>query len=463
MGFELVASLAATEDELFVDTVKASCECCVFIGRGWKHNMEGRRWLYFKEVKKDEQSVKLYFYPDYGQPYREVKDGTIYVECSWPKFLYGTNITGVRMEDQEKLFDEITEILYDNDVYIDSIDGGIDFRHFRVKKVDYSISFDAGSEKEKVELFKLIRKMYFPYHDVGMMEEEKYDYDSGSGLSFCHSSDSFDIVMYDKTAEVKKHDGDEIEENICRFEIRCKRILKEHKYSGTVQSLFEKRNIPLVNLLNKFRFDLDILPKEEYWKTIRDYLEEKKAAYKADKEKSKKKSPSYLSSNVDKIYAQLKYINKYGEEAARKKSHASYTIYRKCLELTNELKISILYNKIGKRMNILTKIYEHNDLPEVYKTAKGKLLRAHIESIKASDEAKSDENLPSKEAEISSYGWKGKTKSKRYGFRLGLDPFGRNGKTYKVSPDYRHCIQSLHNIDITIKSIHLKSLYHKRE
>lgn len=460
MGFELVASLATTEDELFVDTVKASCECCAFIGRGWKHNTEGRRWFYFKEVKKDGQSVKLYFYPDYGQPYREVKDGTIYVECSWPKFLYGTNITGVRMEDKEKLFDEITEILYDNDVYIDSIDGGIDFRHFRVKKVDYSISFDAGSEKEKVELFKLIRKMYFPYHDVGMMEEEKYDYDSDSGLSFCHSSDSFDIVMYDKEKEVQAHSGDVIKKYICRLEIRCKKPLKEHKDFGSIQSLFEKGNIPLVKLLNKFRFDLDILPKEEYWKTIRDYLEEKKAEYKADKDKSKKKYPSYLSSNVDKIYAHLKYINKYGEEAARNKS---YVLYRKCLELTNDLKISILYNKIFLRINILTKIYKHKDLPKVYKTTKGKLLRTHIDSIKASDKAKSDETLPSKEAEISSYGWKRKTKSKRYGFRLGFDTFGRNGKTYKVSPDYRACIHSIHNIDITIKSIHLKSLYHKRE
>ena len=459
MGFELVDSLAATKDVLFVDTVKASCECCTFIGRGWIHNMDGRRWFYFKNVIKDEQSVKLYFYPDYGQPYREVKDGTIYVECSWPKFLYGTNITGVRMEDKEKLFDEITEILYDNDVYIDSIDGGIDFRHFRVKKVDYSISFDAGSKEEEVELFKLIRKMYFPYHNVGIMKGKKYDYDFDSGLSFCHSSDSFDIVMYDKTKEVKKHDGDEIEENICRLEIRCKRILKEHEYSGTVQSLFEKRNIPLVNLLNKFRFDLDILPKEEYWKTIRTHLEEKKAIYKTDRNKSITKYPSYLSSKVDKIYAHLKYINKYGEEAARNKS---YVLYRKCLELTNDLKISILYNKIGKRINILTKIYKHKDLPKVYKTVKGKLLRTHIDSIKALEE-KAKKSILSEESKIPSYGWKRKTKSKRYGFRLGFDTFGRNGKTYTISPDYRYCIHSIHNIDITIKSIHLKPLYHKRE
>ena len=235
------------------------------------------------------------------------------------------------------------------------------------------------------------------------------------------------------------------------------------------------RNRFLINLLKAYRLDLDILPKKEYWETICAYLEKEKAAYIDDKEKSKKKYPSYLSSDVDDIYKHLRYINTYGEKAASKKN---YALYQKCLELTgNKLKIAILYNKTGKRMNILTKIYQHNNLSEVYDTAEKETLRAHSESVATvektkvlRDDLKSevDEQHTNSEDKLfidtqeagraSCFNWKRKTKSMRYGFRLGFDPFGWSEKTYKISPDYIvlvYCPQGFENL--------AKPIFHKRE
>lgn len=142
------------------------------------------------------------------------------------------------------------------------------------------------------------------------------------------------------------------------------------------------------------------------------------------------------------------------------------------------MKISILYNnKIGKRMNILTKIYQHNNLSEVYDTAEKETLCAHTESVATVEKAKVstddlksgvDEQQTDSEDKLfidtqeagraSGFNWKRKTKSMRYGFRLGLDPFGWSGKTYKISPDYIvlvYCPQGFENL--------AKPIFHKRE
>lgn len=471
MKSRVIGAFKETNNEIFVDTVKASIDAYVLIAdNGWKYSKKSRRWFYFKEVKKDGQSVRFYFYANPDQKDTDPKTGTLFMEFSLPKFLYGNNISGVLISDKERLFSEVKALLDDNNIYIDAEGDTRDYHNFDVKKIDYSISFDAGSKKEKDEFFRLFRKMQFPYHKAGMLSKKEYDYES----SFCHGSNSTDIVLYDKTEEVRKNTGEEIKDNICRIEIRCKNPIKAYSDFGLVKDLFEKGNKRLINLLKAYRLDLDILPKKEYWKTICTHLEKKKAAYKADKDKSKKKYPSYLSSDINDVYEHLRYINTYGEKAAAKKN---YALYKKCLELTNELKISILYNKIGKRMNILTKIYQHNDLPEVYNTAKKETLCAHTESVTTVKKAKvltdglkseDDEQYTDPEdkqcidtseaGHASCYSWKRKTKSKRYGFRLGFDPFGWSGKTYKISPDYRvlvYCPQGFENL--------AKPMFHKRE
>ena len=473
MKSRIIGAFKEINNEIFVDTVKASIDAYVFIGdNGWKYIRKSSRWFYFKEVKKDGQSVRFYFYPDSNQKDIDPKTGTLFMEFSLPKFLYdGINISGVLISDKERLYSEVKTLLFDNDIYIDGEGLTRDYHNFDVRKIDYSISFDAGSQKEKEEFFRLFRKMHFPYHKAGMLCNKEYDYES----SFCHGSNSTDIVLYDKTEEVEKNAGQEIKDNICRLEIRCKNPIKVYNDFGLVKDLFEKGNKTLINLLKAYRFDLDILPKKEYWETICAYLEKEKAAYKADKDKSKKKYPSYLSSDVDDIYKHLRYINTYGEKAASKKN---YALYQKCLELTDTLKLSILYNKkIGKRMNILTKIYQHNNLSEVYDTAEKETLCTHTESVATvektkvlRDDLKSevDEQHTDSEDKLfidtqeavraSCFNWKRKTKSMRYGFRLGLDPFGWSGKTYKISPDYIvlvYCPQGFENL--------AKPIFHKRE
>lgn len=391
---------------MFVDTIEAKCHCCAVVGKehGWKHEGNGDFWR--KDIKFHHGKVLLTFKPDIGQKGLEVKEGTVKVKFSVPKVFYGDNIAGVYCSDCFFICSSINKLLRDELIFTTGVGLEIGFANFQVTRVDRSICSDAVTPKLLEEMLRIFKLLYFPYHKPGKRCSKDYNYET----SFCHTSDSEDILAYDKSAETKKHlkkdevdisedvpeqfedDNDifenctasseedsyfsknnnvlsvnndkllSVKDNIFRIEISSKKPLKFYGDFGTVKGVLTS-NKALIRLLSYRKLHLDFVPEQEYWKLITTRFEKEKKKYLSDPNRASKAYPHYITRKLKSIISHLKYINEKGSPAAHEENDE---LYNDCVELTSKLGISVIYTTQDERLNFFSEIYRRADTDKIF-------------------------------------------------------------------------------------------------
>lgn len=357
---------------------------------GWKHEGDGDFWR--KNTQLHNGTVLLTFKPDKGQKGLEVKEGTIKVRLSIPKVFYGDNITGVYCSDRFYICSSINKLLRDELIFTTGVGLEIGFANFQVTRVDRSISSDAVTPERLKEMLRIFKMLYFPYHKPGKRCSKNYDYET----SFCHTSNSEDIIAYDKSAEAKKgikkdktdptedvsesfEDGNNspkdnndsseddtnllhIKDNIFRVEISSKKALKFYGDFGTVKDVLTG-NKELIRLLRYRKLYLDFVPEQEYWSLITTHFENEKKTYLSDPNRALNYYPHYITRKLKNIISHLKYINENGASAAHEKDDE---LYNDCVELTSKLGISVIYTTQNERFRFFDNIYRRADTDKIF-------------------------------------------------------------------------------------------------
>lgn len=344
-----------SNEEIFVDTIGASN--FVFINHLFKCWIrETDKFYWFNENKIYGTSVAAYFIPD---PESDYKFGTGKIKTSFPNLIYGDNVSGICKYDNEILFKLIEEAFEKNGIICES-----DFGDFKLREIDFSVSFQLNSEEECDEAFRLFKSKRFPNHYINLEYGTQgtcagYDYKGGD----CFGSNSNNIKLYDKTQEMLDNHEAEIEPYILRLEINCFRDVKDLEFRDkSVNELFENANQWFLALLKKYNLIYDFLPKEEYFQTTETYFKAKKDEYLKDKNKKDKKYPAYIKSTWETISDFLRKINDIGAEGAYREDHK---LYNACLSLTNDIGIDILYTCLDKRFNFFDDVVYRGN-PEDY-------------------------------------------------------------------------------------------------
>lgn len=212
--------------EIFIDTIEAKCHCCAMIGKkyGWKHEDNGDYWR--KDVKHLNGTVLFTFKPDKEQKGVEAKVGTVKVRFSVPKVFFGDNVTGVYRSDCHDICCSINKLIEEEQIFPTEAGPKIDFENFKITRVDRSVSTDADNPEQIEEFFRVFKSMYFPYHKPGRRGSKKYDYKT----SFCHASDSEDLVAYDKSEETMKDSTEHREDIPESCESKCDSFEVEDSY-----------------------------------------------------------------------------------------------------------------------------------------------------------------------------------------------------------------------------------------
>ncbi|MBQ2964992.1 MAG: hypothetical protein IJE14_10070 [Clostridia bacterium] len=271
--------------------------------------------------------------------------GRLFIEFSAPKLLYDYNITGISKEDKYILFCKIINHFADVDINLCEPVENIDLSIFSITKIERSVSFEVQDKEVGKELFNLFTRMYFSNHEPGKMRKTPYKYET----SFCHYSASEDIVLYDKTAEMLEKSKILIKPNIWRLELRWKdmsKSLEEDIGRDNFGTLEDLTNNPFVKRLKRHNLHLSFMPKDQYYKLIKSYL-------------NKKEYSDTVYKNIMNFFA---YINEVGAFEAKKTSSKNYN---RCLEITNNIGISILYTKLNRPVSFFENICFLKDLKHI--------------------------------------------------------------------------------------------------
>ncbi len=336
--------------DIFIDTVKIKYEgAFVTVGKNSPWKYDNRNFQYFLNVPVNDTNIKLTFKKDRNDEVNtqmkhiKVKKGTVYIEMSVPKVLYGTNVCGINSLDVNLLYEKLASLLTKECVEF-SFDGShLDFKNYKVTRVDRSFCFDAGGEEAKEEYLRIFKKLRIPYHDPGRCKAfDDYDYETG----FSHGSDSSDCIMYDKSEEsdIKS------EPDILRLEIRCRKPKGGKSGFGLFGKVLNNNNQTLVDILQQYRFDLKILPEYEFFKTIKAFLAAERNMHRGEKAR---KLPKYLQYEDETILAFFQYINDYSEVAAYL---AESTLFNVCKTITAKLGIMNLYTIIDEELNFVDNV-----------------------------------------------------------------------------------------------------------
>jgi len=336
--------------DIFIDTVKIKYENA-FVnlekGTAWKYDK--KNYQNYRNIPVNDTNIKLTFKKDRNDEVNtqmkhiKVKKGTVYIEMSVPKVLYGTNVCGISSSDVNALYEKLASLLTDAGV-IFSFDGShLDFKNYKVTRIDRSFCFDTGSKKAKDEYLQIFKKLRIPYHDPGRCENfDDYDYDTG----FSHGSYSSDFIIYDKNKESKIESGP----NILRVEIRCRKPKGGKSDFGLFGEVLNNNGQTLVDVLQQYRFDLKILPEQEFFKTIKDFLAKERNLHKGEKSR---KLPKYLRYKDETILEFFQYINDYSEVAAYL---AEGTLFNVCKTITDKLGIMNLYTTIDEELSFVDNV-----------------------------------------------------------------------------------------------------------
>lgn len=335
--------------DILIDTVKIKYENA-FVnlekGTAWKY--DNRNFQYFLNVPVNDTNIKLTFKKDRNDEVNtqmkhiKVKKGTVYIEISVPKALYGTNVCGISSSDVNTLYEKLASLLTDVGVVFGYDGSHLDFKNYKVTRIDRSFCFNAGSKEAKEEYLRIFKKLRIPYHDPGRCKAfDDYDYETG----FSHGSDSSDCIMYDKSEEsdIKS------EPDILRLEIRCRKTKGGKSDFGLFGEVLNN-NQTLVDILQQYRFDLKILPEHEFFETIKAFLAAERNLHKGEKAR---KLPKYLQYEDETILEFFQYINDYSEVAAYL---AENTLFNVCKTITAKLGIMNLYTIIDEELNFVDNV-----------------------------------------------------------------------------------------------------------
>ncbi len=334
--------------DIFIDTVKIKYEgAFVTVGKNSPWKYDNRNFQYFLNVPVNDTNIKLTFKKDRNDEVNtqmkhiKVKKGTVYIEMSVPKVLYGTNVCGISSSDINVLYEELASLLTDADVEF-SYDGShLDFENYKVTRIDRSFCFNAGSEDAKDEYMRIFRKLRIPFHKPGRCKQfDDYDYDTG----FSHGSDSSDCIIYDKSEE----SDIESEPDILRLEIRCRKPKGQKSDFGLFGEVLN--NQTLIDILQQYRLDLKILPEREFFKTIKAFLAAERNMHRGEKAR---KLPKYLQYEDKTILEFFQYINDYSEVAAYL---AESTLFNVCKTITTKLGIMNLYTIIDEELSFVDNV-----------------------------------------------------------------------------------------------------------
>ena len=285
---------------------------------------------------------------------------------SVPKILlYGTNVCGISSSDVNALYEKLASLLTDAGVILNFDDSHLDFKNYKVTRIDRSFCFDAGSKKAKDEYLRIFKKLRIPYHDPGRCENfDDYDYDTG----FSHGSFSNDFIMYDKNEESKIESGP----NILRLEIRCRKPKGGNSDFGLFGEVLNNNNQTLLDILKQYRLDLKILPEQEFFKTIKDFLAKERNLHIGEKARE---LPKYLQYKDETILEFFQYINDYSEVAAYS---ANSTLFNVCKTITAELGIMNLYTIIDNELSFTDNALSHVSSTEDEATPLEEVLDEHV-------------------------------------------------------------------------------------
>lgn len=334
--------IANNHNEIFCDVIKCCCLCEVNTKKGWDKT---NRYMYFKKDTIGACSFKMNFKPIQHIRGSSYCFGRLFIEFSAPKLLFDYNITGISKEDKYILFCKIINHFADVDINLCEPVENIDLSIFSITKIERSVSFEVQDKEVGKELFNLFTRMYFSNHEPGKMRKTPYKYET----SFCHYSASEDIVLYDKTAEMLEKSKILIKPNIWRLELRWKdmsKSLEEDIGRDNFGTLEDLTNNPLVKRLKRHNLHLSFMPKDQYYKLIKSYL-------------NKKEYSDTVYKNIMNFFA---YINEVGAFEAKKTSSKNYN---RCLEITNNIGISILYTKLNRPISFFENICFLKDLKHI--------------------------------------------------------------------------------------------------
>ncbi len=338
--------------DIFIDTVKIKCENA-FVYTGWrsKWRYDESKYQFFFNILVNDTHIKLTFRRDRNDDiYSYPKKGTVYIEMSVPKVLYGTNVCGINVSDVNLLYEKLASLLTDAGVVFSFDDSHLDFKNYKVTRIDRSFCFNAGSEEAKKEYLRIFKKLRIPYHDPGRCEDfDNYDYDTG----FSHGSDSSDCIMYDKNEELKEELEFNWEPVILRLEIRCRKPKGGKSDFGLFGDVLNNNNQTLVDILQQYRLDLKILPEQEFFKTIKAFLVAERNMHIGEKAR---KLPKYLRYKDETILEFFQYINDYSEATAYLKNS---TLFNACKTITAELGIMNLYTIIDNKLSFIDNALSH--------------------------------------------------------------------------------------------------------
>lgn len=355
-GSEFVPFEEATD--VFIDTVKIKCEN-VFIYTGWrsKWRYDESKYQYFFNIPVNDTNIKLTFRKNRNDDmYFYLKKGTVYVEFSVSNVLYGTNVCGISSSDVNTLYEKLASLLTEAGVILNFDDSHLDFKNYKVTRIDRSFCFDASSEKRKKEYLRIFKKLRIPYHDSGRCKNfDDYDYETG----FSHGSDSSDFILYDKNEELREHKRVEIEAdneikiNVLRLEIRCRKPKGKKSDFGLFGEVLNNNNQTLLDILKQYRLDLKILPEQEFFKTIKDFLAKERNLH---SDKKAKQRPKYLQYTDEAILDFFQYINDYDEVTAYDKNDTMFNI---CKTITSLLGIMNIYTIHDKSLSFIDDVLSH--------------------------------------------------------------------------------------------------------
>ena len=351
---EFLKYLEISKGEVFVDTVGANHKVSVkHLYKTWVKRDGDFFW--FKENRINEASVAAYFIPDPKERYSRFRGfvGSGKITVSYPNLLYGDNVSGIFYTDKEKLFELAKEAIEKNNMYLPA--EHYNFGDFKLREIDFSVSFEMSSEEECNEIFRLFYFKRFPNHHVhieyGPQGTYNEDYDEEDGE--CFGSFSNNIKIYNKTKEMLEDHDEEITPLTLRLEINCFEDVTGLEFKNkTVNEMFENANLWFLALLKKYNLVYVFLPEEEYFQTIETYFKAKKDEYLKDKNKKEKKYPAYIKNSWNQTFTCLRKINDLGAEDAYRDNPK---LYNQCLALTNEIGIDIIYTCLEHRLNI----FEH--------------------------------------------------------------------------------------------------------
>lgn len=330
-------------DFIFIDKIVASHEADITVENCWQY-----KDFYMRCSKTiNGNPVELRFSNVKNTDKTHLTSGNMTVEVSLPKVVGNSNVGAVNAKDQKIICESINKIL--SEVGFNKVS----FKNFKIKKIEFSISSFFKESDVAEECYRLFRNSYRPKHKPGkryiISKNKAIELDGDFETSFYHGSASDNILLYNKSRKETLQKNKCIQPvidslpDVLRFEIKCNKNAKDTNFKEwTVKDLFQSGNLLVSNAFRNHFIGYDFVPKDEYIRLVEVHLK------KLRQEKHLHRDCKYLKHSDKTLINFLMQVNETGAEAAYREDGA---LYCRCLELTRDVGIDILYTNLDRRFN----------------------------------------------------------------------------------------------------------------